>query len=280
MPHTSDLGTLTADWTELAIDGPYGRLQVWTAGDDDGRTPVLFIHPINTQGRIWAEVVALLGPGRRYVLPDLHGHGGSDVTGDFGLDAWTADLTAVIDNVVGAGSFHVVGGSLGGPLAVCVGAAYPDRVRSLTAMGASLHFEGVEVEDVLATFDRLGIPGTFEEVFPTLTFGPDAPREVIDRGLELANHNDVETVKRIWYATISSDADDIAPQVRCPALVINGEHDATCPAPLGLEMARALNTEQVVMPGIGHLPMLECPERIADLVGAHLDRNESPAGAV
>lgn len=266
-----------AGWQERSLTGPYGRLRVWSSGMDEGGSPVLLVHPINTQGEIWDRVVALLGPGRRYVMPDLHGHGGSDADGGFGLQEWTDDLRVVIDEVVGDGPFHVVGGSLGGTLAVCLAAAYPERVLSLTAVGSSLNFDSIEVEEVLATFDRLGIPGTFEEVFPTLTFAPGCSTEIIDRGLELANHNDVETVKRIWYATITSDAVDLAPQVHCPSLVITGELDATCPVPLGLEMARALGTEHVVLPSIGHLPMLECPPRVAALVGAHLRRHDRPA---
>jgi pimeloyl-ACP methyl ester carboxylesterase len=57
--------------------------------------------------------------------------------------------------------------------------------------------------------------------------------------------------------------------------VINGEYDSTCTPALGLEMARALGTHQVILPDIGHLPMLEFPERVVPLLEDHFARAES-----
>lgn len=260
---------------ELGIRGPAGRLAGWSAGESASDKPaVLLIHPINTQGRIWADLIDLLDPQGRYVMPDLRAHGDSDASGEFSLAEWTADCLAVIEQELPSRPFHVVGGSLGGPLACCVAAALPERVTSVTALGSSLNFDGVEVSGVLDMFDRLGVAGTFGTVFPTMTFGPGCSEEIINKALALANPNDAETVKRVWSATIESDATEQASQVRCPALVISGEHDATCTPALGLEMARVLRTEQVVMPGIGHMPMLEHPERAARLLAQQLSGGE------
>ncbi len=260
----------------IDVPGPAGHLAGWSAGDDAaGKPGVLLIHPINTQGRIWAEVIDRLDPQRRYVMPDLRAHGGSDASGDFSLAAWTQDCLAVLERELPRGPVHVVGGSLGGPLGCCLGAALPERVASVTAMGSSLNFNGVELSGVLDMLDRLGVAGTFQEVFPSLTFGPGCSQEVITRALALANPNDVETVKRVWSATITADATEEARQVRCPARVISGEHDATCTPSLGLEMARTLRTEQVILPGIGHMPMLERPEHAARLLGQQFTRAES-----
>ncbi|GAA1239547.1 alpha/beta fold hydrolase [Prauserella halophila] len=262
---------------ELDISGPAGRLAGWSAGENASDKPaVLLIHPINTQGRIWADLIDLLDPQGRYVMPDLRAHGGSDASGEFSLAEWTADCLAVIEQELPSGPFHVVGGSLGGPLACCVAAALPERVSSVTAIGSSLNFDGVEVSGVLDMFDRLGVAGTFRTVFPTMTFGPGSSQDVIDKALALANPNDVATVKRVWSATIASDATEQASQLDCPALVINGEHDTTCTPALGLELARVLRTEQVIMPDIGHMPMLECPERVALLLTQQVNRAGSP----
>ncbi|MBA0127171.1 alpha/beta hydrolase [Haloechinothrix sp. YIM 98757] len=261
---------------ELDINGPAGRIAGWSAGERaPGEPAVLLIHPINTQGRIWTEVVELLDPRGHCVMPDLRAHGGSDASGEFSLAAWTADCLAVIERELPSGPFHVVGGSLGGTLACCVAAALPGRVASVTAIGSSLNFDGVEVSGVLDMFDRLGVEGTFRTVFPTMTFGPGCSQEVIGKALELANPNDVETVKRVWAATIESDATEQASRTHCPALVVSGEHDVTCTPALGLEMARVLRTSQVILPGIGHMPMLECPGHIARL----LDRQFAGTGS-
>lgn len=255
---------------ERTTTGPAGSLTVWSTRDAAGdATPVLFIHPINMRGLIWADVAGHLATPRRCLMPDMRAHGTSDATGPFGLEEWTADLLAVVDDA-DVERFHAVGGSLGGPLACCLAAAVPERVRSITTVGSSLNFSGVDVEAVLGMFDRLGVPGTFRAVFPEITFAPGCPDEVIARGLELANPNDATTVKAVWLATITSDATAQAQAADCPAMVVTGEHDATCTPAMGMELARALRTEQTLMPGVGHMPMLERPARLAELIDRHL----------
>lgn len=254
--------------------GAAGALAGWIAPGGSA-PPVLFIHPINMQGQIWDWVVDHLDGSRRCILPDLRAHGLSDPSGPFGLDEWLDDCVTMLDAAGVDQPVHVVGGSLGGSLACCFAARYPDRTLSIAGVGSSLNFVGVDVEPVLDMFAELGVAGTFRAVFPTLTFGPAASDQIIERGIALANPNDVEVVQQVWSATITSDSTELARTVDCPALVITGEHDATCTPALGLEMARELRTEQVLMPGIGHLPMLECPERLAGLLQTHFELAEA-----
>jgi len=262
------------DLQRLSINGPAGRLTGWTTGPvAPDRLPVLFIHPINMQGLIWEDVVRELTPARTCLMPDMRAHGGSGPAGPFGLAEWSADLRAVLADQ-GVDRAHLVGGSLGGPLAAELAAGEPRRFASVTAIGSSLDFEGVDVAVVLTMFDEFGVAGTFRRVFPEITFAPGCPRDVVERGIALANPNDTETVKAIWRATITSDAAPAARRVRCPSAVITGEFDATCTPAMGLEMARALRTEQTLMPDVGHMPMLESPARTATLIARHLELAE------
>ncbi|MCR2810639.1 MULTISPECIES: alpha/beta hydrolase [unclassified Microbacterium] len=259
----------------LAVEGPAGHLAGWIQdGTDESAVPLLFLHPINTRGAIWFDVVDLLPADRTYLMPDLRAHGDSAPCGDFGLDEWLSDIEAVIDSH-GEGPLHVVGGSLGGSLAVCLAARRPQQVVSITGLGSSLNFDGADAVAVIDLFDRYGIPGTFEKVFPEITFGPYADRALIDHGIRLSNPNDVETVKRVWSATVFSDSTDRAADVACPALVVTGEFDGTCTPALGLEMARRLKTTQILLPDIGHMPMLEDPRRVVDLLTPHFAQAEA-----
>jgi 3-oxoadipate enol-lactonase len=261
------------------IDGPAGRLRGWVDGPrDGGPLPVLFAHPINLQGACWDGVAGALEPARFCLLPDLRGHGSSDPGGPYGLEHWAADLLAVLDHF-GVERAHVVGGSLGGPLAVYLAAEVPDRVASITAIGAALRIEGADVSAVLEVLREKGVQGMFREVIPEISVAPGTEQAVIERILELANPNDVDTVGAIWGATIASDAGPYAPAVRCPALVLTGEHDKTCTPEQGAEMARRLGTELEIMPAVGHLPMVEAPAALARIVSERLRACDAEAGA-
>jgi pimeloyl-ACP methyl ester carboxylesterase len=265
--------------TPVRIQGPAGTLAGWTAGPAEPTAPPLvLIHPINTRGLIWADVAEILAGDRTVLMPDLRAHGDSAATGEFGLDPWTDDVEAFMDAAGVDGPFHVAGGSLGGSLAVCLAARRPDRVLSVTGMGSALYFPGLDPEGSTAMFTELGVAGAFRAAFSGGgTFGPDVDPELVERSIALANPNDVDTVVRVWKATVTSDSRERAAGLDLPALVITGEHDATCTPALGLEMARSLRTEQLIMPGLGHLPMLERPQRIAALLGRLLAEAEEAA---
>jgi hypothetical protein len=43
----------------------------------------------------------------------------------------------------------------------------------------------------------------------------------------------------------------------------------------GADMARAVETEQVLIPEVGHLQMMKSPQRLAQLLGQHFTLTES-----
>jgi len=259
----------------FSFAGPAGRLTGWTRGTgrNESLTPALFIHPINLAGACWAEVVSRLEPQRLCILLDLRGHGGSEAGGPYGIDSWAEDCFAVLDHFKIART-HVVGGSLGGPLAVVLAARAPDRIASIAAFGSALKIEGEGLDEVIGILREKGVRETFRLLIPELSVAPGTAPEVIERILTLTNPNDVATVTAIWTAAISTDVRKSAEEVRCPALVICGEHDKTCTPTQAADMARALSTDLILMPGIGHIPMLEASEMTATLIAQHLAHHD------
>lgn len=258
--HTADLVPF-----ELRHDGR--RLRGWTSCGGPGvDLPVLFVHPINNQGLIWAEVARRVDAGLG-VMPDLRGHGGSDVLGPFGLDEWVSDLVATLDHHEIARA-HVVGGSLGGSMAVQLAATEPDRVASVACVGSAPTSNVENREPVLTRLRSLGVQEMFRELVPKMSLAPGTSADVLERALELSNSNAVETVAAIWEATVVSSIVDHAERVDCPALVVTGALDMTCQVDRGRQLAELIDAEFVVLPGIGHLPQLEAPDELA----AHVAR--------
>jgi pimeloyl-ACP methyl ester carboxylesterase len=112
----------------IAVEVPGGRLAVETF--TSGTEPVLAIHGISSQRRLWNWLRAA-DPGLSLVAPDLRGRGDSaGVGGPFSMSRHAADMIAVLDRL-GLAAVHVCGMSMGGFVAVELATAYPNRVKSL-----------------------------------------------------------------------------------------------------------------------------------------------------
>ncbi|WP_033289841.1 alpha/beta fold hydrolase [Amycolatopsis jejuensis] len=270
------MGTRSAELAVFAFDTPAQTLRGWTAGSPGAAgTPILFIHPINLQGKAWAAVASAFRDERFCLMPDLRGHGGSTAHRPFSVDAWVEDLLAVLDHFA-VRRCHLVGGSLGGALAVAIAERVPERVVSLTGFGSTLAVGGADAESVVQILAEKGVRGMFAETIPEISVAPGTPRAVIDEILAITNPNDVATVTEIWRSTLETDVRGAADRVRAPALVVSGELDRTCPPDQGRAMAEALHAPFVLMPGVGHLPMYEAPEETAALLRGHLEKAELP----
>lgn len=257
------------------IAGPSCRLSLRTVGTPDAAgDPILFVHPINLQGRAWYPVALALADEHFGVLPDMRGHGTSEAVGPFGTEHWAADCIAALD-AAGVERAHVVGGSAGGPIAVYLAVHHPDRVASITTFGSSLGRAGQGPNHVADTLAELDPEQMFRSLLPEISFARDTPQTVIELALALANPNPADVIAAIWTASGSTDVRPIADQVACSARVITGEEDRTSPVESGRALAEAIGAEFAVWEGIGHLPLLECPERVVAEVREHVNAVEA-----
>jgi pimeloyl-ACP methyl ester carboxylesterase len=66
-------------------------------------------------------------------------------------------------------------------------------------------------------------------------------------------------------------------EIDCPTLIVWGERDALLPLRQGREWARRIRGSELhVIPGAGHLPMLERPVLVNGLLEAFLNRLDGP----
>ena len=250
----------------ISVSGPAGPISViaMERGSATGcETRVLFLHPVNLTARCWMPVASRLGDFNR-VLIDSRGHGRSHMNGPFSIDDYAADVRAVIETL-GLSEIHIVGASLGGSIACAVAAALPETVRSLVAVGSSL--EPAD-PDALARLEHWREAQAAAELFDefleqevSLGLSPsvaaDARQQV---GLDTRCGG---LIKDITWSAFAEDARRYACGVRCPALILTGEHDESCPPETGERMAAALGAPFEILPGLGHFPMMQAPALVA-----------------
>ncbi len=99
-----------------------------------GGYPLLLIHGYPETKRIWwRNVGPLAAVGYEVVAPDLRGYGDSDLAPDdvYDLASYSRDLHALMTDVLGHERFGVVGGDVGGAVAVDLVHRFPGVVDKL-----------------------------------------------------------------------------------------------------------------------------------------------------
>ncbi|MCU1655779.1 MAG: hypothetical protein JWO57_435 [Pseudonocardiales bacterium] len=254
-----------------------GPIAVTYLGDQDSeKLPILFIHPINLRGSAWDSVVPAFTD-RLLVVPDMRGFGDSPPSAEYSLQLWAQDCIDAVD-AAGVKQFHAIGGSLGGPIATYLASVFPDRVASVMAIGSQLYSANPDNATVLSTLEDHSVPEMFSIVIPRYSLGPYASAEVVAKTLVTCNPNGPDDVRKVWRAAGAADVRTHAAAVTCPATVVTGEFDLTCLPEAGAAMAQALRGPQIILPGIGHLPMLEDPGALIPLITEHLARAEAGIG--
>ena len=95
-------------------------------------TPFVMIHGIGDNPHVFSELAARLAPESRVVAYARRGHGRSDAppAGPYTLDAYVADLLAIVD-ALGLERAHMVGWSMGGNEITAFAGRCPERVASV-----------------------------------------------------------------------------------------------------------------------------------------------------
>ena len=246
------------------VDGPTGPLNVRTW--DGPGTPVVLVHPINTDSSVWTAVAELLeGP---VVALDLRGHGSSGLDGPYTVDGYVDDVLAAMD-ALGVAAAHLAGGSLGGTIGVALAARAPERALSVTTFGSTLG-TGASDADIQAMIDELEAKGTaayFADLAPLIVgtaYRDDA--RVLAGIRNAAGSRPEEVVAGILRGAFGADIRSVTGAVKVPVHAVGGTEDPTCPPAMTEEIAAATGGRITSLDGIGHVPMLEVPERVAQLI--------------
>jgi pimeloyl-ACP methyl ester carboxylesterase len=291
--HLADLGPDLPTVHYVDFNGP-------DAQDGKTHTPVVLVHGLGGSHLNWVLLAPLLRTyGRVYAL-DLAGFGltrggerESTVTANVSM------LAAFLRTVVGEPAV-LVGNSMGGMVSLLLTAAHPDLVSRLVLLDPSIPTRRRDADrQVAATFLVYGIPRVGEAFVRRVNERSDRQRvmdttnlcfadptradpEVLDAGVDLLAYRRVNMTDapRAYLAAARSilrilqrgrTYAALLRGLEVPVLLVHGEHDRLVPV-AAARTAAAENPSWTVHiePDLGHAPMLEKPELVADLVGGWL----------
>jgi len=162
------------------------------------------------------------------------------------FEAWVRDLETVVD-AAGLQRFPLLGVSKGGPIAIAYAARHPERVSRLVLYGTYMRGrhgrattpKQAEEAELMVKLAELGWDKedpAFRQVF-AMQFLPEGTPEQHRSFNEIKRVSaSPENAARIMRVSGEVDVRQLAPQVRCPTLVVHARHDRRVP----LEDARKL----------------------------------------
>ncbi|MSU92260.1 3-oxoadipate enol-lactonase [Rhodobacteraceae bacterium 2CG4] len=250
-------------------------------GAPDG-PPVLLLHALGLDHRVWDPLLPHLPPDLRLIRCDLRGHGRSTVPpAPYGMQALVHDAAGLLD-ALGVSDAVVVGLSLGGLVAQGLAAERPDLVAALVLSNTAAKI-GTEAiwQDRADTVRDRGVAaladGILARWFP--------PRFRQARAAEVALWRDrlcatpAEGYAGCCAAIGHTDLFDSTARLRLPALAVAGALDGATPADMVRETAALIpGCAFHLLPGTGHLPCVQAPEALAALLDPFLAAHAPPAG--
>ena len=202
----------------------------------------------DVESPVWRPWLEALARHHTYIRYDQRGCGLSDSdVADFSLDAWVADLEAVVDSL-GLRRFPLLGMSQGGAVAISYAVRHPDKVSHLILHGAyargALRRAGAASErleaETLVNLIRIGWGRdnpAFRQVFTNQFIPGGTPRQHLWwNELERLTASP-ENAARTLEAFHQVDVTDLATRLRVPTLVLHARGDARVPFDEGRRLA-------------------------------------------
>jgi pimeloyl-ACP methyl ester carboxylesterase len=249
----------------------------------------LQMEPGVDRRKVIAEAIARVQAyltGFHIISVDLPGHGltGATVKGDYSEQAM-ADFVGAFADKLGIREFALAGNSMGGGVAARFAEQHPNRVSQLILVDA--HAEGVGTAGRLPLAYRLARTPVLNRLLLKLT-----PRFVVEEALNKVVANKVlltdDFIDRFWdflrmegtrSATLArfnlkpdTYVRDHLKKITAPTLILWGADDRLLPVDDARVWAKGIaNSELIIYPATGHLPMEELPEKSAADVRAFLE---------
>jgi pimeloyl-ACP methyl ester carboxylesterase len=274
-------GFAEREWTSR--DGLRLYARDYAGADGEARLPVICLHGLTRNSKDFEDVApAVAATGRRVIVPDVRGRGRSDWASDpaqYQHRTYARDVLTLMDRL-GIRSAMFVGTSMGGLITVAVatlrsravaaailndvgpevGKAGIDRILSYAGKAAAIE-DWDDAVDYVRRTNGVAFPANTDSdwaAFARRTFREQDGRPVLDYDPAIAAPLAKGQVKT--RSLLASFLFRRLARNR-PTMLVRGELSDLTTADIAARMKRsAPSLRLVVVPGVGHAPMLTEPE--------------------
>ena len=243
---------------------------IWVDGTGP---PLVLIHGVLMDHRMWERQVANLANDFRVICLDMLGHGEApDPPGPRTLDDFVEQVHEVLQCVCGEERAVLLGFSMGGLIAQAYGIRYGRSLRGLILMSAVYDRSPAERDTVMARLANLegeGIEGVVSLALQRW-FREDERRDYpleIDEIVAWLRAGDADAKTKAYrvFATSDSQTAGRIHEIACPTLVMTGDGDAGSPPHMSQAMAAQIPDARLrILPRQQHMMAVLDAENVSD----------------
>jgi len=271
--------TVARAWQRPAGEhGRAGALAVRTLGDTG--PPVLLLHGLVASGIFWGGAYDRLAEGRRLVVPDLLGFGGSDRPDSrYGPDDHVEALVECLD-ILGVDEPVTIGAhSLGCLVGLRMAVTHPERVTGLAGFGPPIYANRTDAKARIGASGPMArlfaLPGPVGEIACEWVCDHRAvagrlaaishPRLPAPIAAAAVEHNWASYSRTLTRVILDAEAANWLATIEAPVQFVAGSRDPVVDRRFLGHLAETSGTALQVWPGRHDLPLAEA-ERCATAI--------------
>jgi pimeloyl-ACP methyl ester carboxylesterase len=246
----------------MFIQRPDARLHTLSFGQ--GRITLLATGGWVGSGEVWHDLFGHL-PNWRCISVDHRGTGASSHTGPITVEAMANDLIAVAD-AMRVGTCVLAAESAGAAAALMAVLRAPQRFAGLVLVGASWQSPMPGAKDAFIASLRQDYLATLRGFVDACLPETDSV-ELRRWGVQILSRASVDDAVELIACRASLLLEEQVQRIDLPVLLLHGDDDRIVPVQSSRDLAaRLARAELQVMPGLGHVPLITEPARVAGLI--------------
>ena len=253
-----------------------GQLSFRARGDGEA---IIFLHGLLGSSKSWAFQFARVSRNYRVIAWDAPGFGQSALV-PASIDAYVEALRGFLASI-GETRISLIGHSMGGAVAACFAARFPELVSRLVLSCSHAGYGDPETAPLPSKFESR--MREFHRIGP-VAYGANRARDllpdcipacVFDHAAEVASEVNPEGLRRATRMLQRTDNRPLLPKLTMPILILTGERDDDVRPDLKADLLRRTPmARHVEMPGVGHAPYFEAPDTYSDLIESFLSEDQ------
>ena len=258
---------------ELRVDGKRAFAATGGRTHRPGRPAVILVHGAGMDRTVWVlQTRYFAHHGHNVLAVDLPGHGRSEGPSLASIGDMAEWLSRVMD-AAGVETASVVGHSMGSLVALELCAGFSERVDAAVLLSTAVPMpvsEGLLSAAKANDHDAIDMIVAWGHGRSAHLGGHEAPGLWMTGGAErlLEKAGDGVLYTDLDACDGYRDGLEAASRVRCPVLLVLGREDRMTPPRAARELADAIpSSRTVVLDACGHMPMVERPDRVLDVLG-------------